>query len=114
LTGEDRGPKEFAIVGMGTSTIVALSALFIYEKFNSRGNSMKTKNISNLPLVAYLSVLGHKIIEMSSSNERSTFTFEDSEDLGKSILNFYNRLGQVEPLTYSEVLRNLKSMALKR
>jgi len=76
---------------------------------------MKTRNISNLPLVAYLSILGHKIIELNSSNERTTFfIFEDSESLEKATLNFYNRLGQVEPLAFSETLRSLKSMALKR
>jgi len=71
---------------------------------------MKNKDISDLALLSYLSVIGHKIISIKSNGRKFSFSFEDSETLQKDIMAFYNRAARVDPLTFSETFRNFKAM----
>jgi hypothetical protein len=72
---------------------------------------MKMKEISDLALASYLSSIGHKIISVTPTATRKlVFVFENSEKLQNDTLNFVNRRGQVDALTFFETFRNLKAL----
>ena len=75
---------------------------------------METKDISDLSLASYLSVAGHKLTGLNQSGRKILFSFDESPSLEADILKFYNRTAKVDPLTYSEVLRNFKSLTKSR
>jgi len=72
------------------------------------------KEISDLALAAYLSCYGFKIVSISYNGKRVSFHFAvdepDETCIDYEILKFHNRNAMVDALTYSETLRNLKSM----
>lgn len=72
----------------------------------------KTREISDLPLVSYLSMQGLEFIRVSKNerNGRRTFVFVEDEQLESLIMGFYNRHAQVEPMGFAETLRNLKAL----
>lgn len=67
------------------------------------------KSISDLSLAAFLSSIGHQIIEFIPG-KKVIFAFQDSPELTKDILAFYNKTARVDPLTFSDTLRNLKGL----
>jgi hypothetical protein len=75
---------------------------------------MKERIISDLSLASFLSAIGHKLLSINPDGKRLTFSFEDSEKLGQDILAYYNRTTKVDALTFAEVFRNLKAIALRR
>jgi len=72
----------------------------------------RSKEISDLALAAFLSVLGHKLVSTPKSNggHRSVFIFEASSKIEEDILAFYNRTAKVDPLVFIETHRNLKAL----
>ena len=74
----------------------------------------KTKSISDLPLSAFLSVLGHQVLKIEGYGQRTFFVFEETDQLEKDCLDYFNRRAKVEPLAFSEVLRNFKALAIGR
>ena len=74
---------------------------------------MGTKEISDLPLAAFLSVIGYQIQSIKPSGKKSIFVFEESGELEKSVLDYFNRIGKVEPLSFAETIRNLKALTLQ-
>lgn len=72
----------------------------------------ETKEIFDLSLSSFLSVMGHKLIATPKvqSGRKSFFVFESSEELEKDILTFYNRQARVDPLSFIETYRNLKAL----
>lgn len=71
------------------------------------------KEITDLALAAFLSTAGHKFKAFSTDPRgRFVFIFEDSEKLNSDILKYYNRTARVDPLCFSETLRNLKGLTM--
>jgi hypothetical protein len=77
-------------------------------------NANGKKRISDLALSAFLSSIGHEILDVEVDGRKSLFIFEATPQLEEDTLKFFNRLGTADALTYSEVLRNLKALALNR
>ena len=72
------------------------------------------KEIHDLALASYLSTIGYKLISVKSRDGRKfAFSFEESATLEADILSFYNRTAKVDPLSFAEVMRNLKALVLQ-
>jgi hypothetical protein len=69
------------------------------------------KELSDIALVSYLSCREYKIKKIRKAEGKSWFVFEDTIELEKDIMAFLNREAIVDPLRFSETLRNLKSLA---
>jgi hypothetical protein len=74
----------------------------------------KEKEIKDLALAAFLVTNGNPLIKSPSRQNNSSgkliFVFEDTEKLEIDTLSFYNRTAKVDPLSFSEVFRNLKAL----
>ena len=64
----------------------------------------------DLYLCAYLIVLNCKLIKHERTGNSTTFTFQYSPELSQYVSDFYSMNGAVEPMAYSAVIRNLKTM----
>jgi hypothetical protein len=71
----------------------------------------KDKELSDIALVSYLACRDHKIKKIRKEKEKSWFCFEDTIALEEDTMAFLNREATVDPLRFSETLRNLKSLA---
>jgi len=69
------------------------------------------KRISDLGLASLLSCTGYKIKSIQRNKKRCEFLFENSPDLEKTILSYYNHAAKVDPLLFMETLRHLKALA---
>lgn len=76
-------------------------------------NDVPVKEISDIALVAYLLTTNNKMVWFNSQKNKMFFYFITTEELEKSILNFYNRNAMVDAMTFAETLRNVKSLAVK-
>jgi hypothetical protein len=67
--------------------------------------------IPDISLAAFLDCCGYKykIRKDKEKDTKSLFVFEPSGELDKAIENYYNHEARVDPLQFSESLRNLKS-----
>ena len=75
---------------------------------------MTTINITDLALSAYLT-LKQKLIKIEDEyGTKVSFVFEDTPELQQDITSFYNNNSQVDPLTYFNSLKNLKSLIYTR
>ena len=74
---------------------------------------MKTKEISDLGLSAYLCVSDFKILSIKPIGRKSIFIFEESEGLEKAILSYFNHNAKVDPLSFFEQTRNLKALSVQ-
>jgi len=77
-------------------------------------NTNNKKRISDLALSAFLSSIGHEILDVEAEGRKTLFIFKATPQLEQDMLKFFNRHGTVDALTYSEVLRNLKALVLNR
>ena len=73
---------------------------------------VKTKRLSDLNLSAFLSVSGHKLLGVEGNGRQGFFVFEDTPELERDTLKFFNRETTVDALSFGEALRNLKALAL--
>lgn len=71
-----------------------------------------TKDISDLTLGTYLRHRGHKFLGIERDGNRSVFRFARTPALEADILAYFNGEGRVEPLSFVELLRNLKAAAI--
>lgn len=72
------------------------------------------RKFSDISLVAYLVCEGFKMtrIERTATRDsKSYFYFEDVATLEQTALNYFNHEAKVDPLRFSETLRNLRSYA---
>lgn len=69
------------------------------------------KKLSGISLVSYLRCKGFKIEKIERQKEKSIFHFDENETVESEILKYYNHEAEVDPLRFSETLRNLKSLA---
>lgn len=84
---------------------------FMMEDNMTNFDTKKDKELSDIALVSYLACQDHKIKRIKKEGEKSWFCFEDTPVLEKDIMAFLNRDATVDPLRFSETLRNLKSLA---
>jgi hypothetical protein len=72
---------------------------------------VKTKQVTDLNLVAYLLTLGFKFLNPPKFSPRFTiFDFERTSELENATASFYERTAQVDALTLCENLRTIKAM----
>jgi len=75
---------------------------------------MPHKEIVDLALASYLSVRGHKLVKLESAERgRTAFVFEDSPQLTRDTLSFYNRSTKVDALSFAETLKAFKAFTLR-
>ena len=74
--------------------------------------SVPDHSIGDLTLGTYLRHRGHKILKIDRDGQRSIFVFAATPALEADILAFYNGEARVEPLAFTELLRNLKAAAM--
>ena len=74
---------------------------------------MKERKLSDIALVTYLVCEGFKIkrIEKDRNKIKSLFVFDETQELKDATLTYFNREAKIEPIQFSETLRNLKSYA---
>jgi hypothetical protein len=80
---------------------------------NQNNSIKKERQIQDLALVAFLVANGNPLIKSPSRQNmgrKFIFTFEDTAKLEKDILAFYNKTARIDPLSFSEVFRNLKAL----
>jgi hypothetical protein len=79
-----------------------------------QNNSIKKERpIQDLALAAFLVANGNPLIKPPSRQNmgrKFIFTFEDTAKLEQDILAFYNKTARIDPLSFSEVFRNLKAL----
>lgn len=69
------------------------------------------KGLTDISLVAYLVSIGIKMERISKGKDKSTFYFDQTDRLEHEILKYFNNNANVNPLKFSETLRNLRSYA---
>lgn len=80
-------------------------------------SNQEDKKLTDISLVAYLSCAkenggpGLKIKKIQKDRDKSIFWFESDEFLEKETLKYFNHEARVDPLNFSETLRNLRSYA---
>ena len=87
------------------------SAKIQIKKFPQK--SEETTQFQDIALATYLICRGHQMIcdpKPAGNSRRFVFTFSKTDELQKDVLDYFNRRGSVPPLTFSETLRNLKSL----
>ena len=80
---------------------------------NQNNSIKKERGIQDLALVAFLVANGNPLIKPPSRQNmgrKFIFTFEDTVKLEQDILAFYNKTARIDPLSFSEVFRNLKAL----
>jgi len=75
------------------------------------GEKSGDRELTDIALVAYLVTSGFKIIRIDKRTGKSIFHFSDTEVLEEHTLKFFNHEAIVDPLQFSETLRNLRSYA---
>ena len=78
------------------------------EKLSTEKDERK---LTDIALVAYLVCEGYKIMRIDRKKDKSDFYFENNDELEKATLSYFNHEAKVDPLRFSETLRNLRSYA---
>ena len=82
------------------------------RQFTERDKNPDWKDLTDISLVAYLVCQGMKMQKIERvSKDKSIFWFEKTENLENETLKFFNHEAKVDPLQFSETLRNLRSYA---
>ena len=71
------------------------------------------KEISDLSLIAYLQIRGHKWVSHRTEPRRVIFVFRRTEKLETDIMKFLDRSAKVDALSFSEALRGLKNLCFR-
>jgi hypothetical protein len=80
---------------------------------SNQKNPIKEREIQDLALVAFLVANGNPLIKpplKQNMGRKFVFTFEETGKIEKDILAFYNKTARIDPLSFSEVFRNLKAL----
>jgi hypothetical protein len=64
---------------------------------------------TDLYLSAFLRIKGFKF-DIEKDGRKVIFSFEKTEDLSRSVIDYLNEEGQCAPLTYSNSIKNLKNL----
>ncbi len=87
------------------------------EKLSTEKDEKNEIKLTDIALVAYLVCEGFKMSRIDRKRDKGTsltksdFYFEENNELEKATLNFFNHEAKVDPLMFSETLRNLRSYA---
>jgi len=83
-------------------------------------SAKKFKQFQDLALATFLIISGNPLVKSpaprstalirSDSDRKLVFTFEETKKLEEDVLAFYNKTARVDPLSFSEMFRNLKSL----
>lgn len=82
-------------------------------KSTNQNIPVKEKQIQDLALVAFLVANGNPLIKpplKQNIGRKLVFTFQETAKLDQDILAFYNKTARIDPLSFSEVFRNLKAL----
>ena len=82
-------------------------------KHSNQKYPIKEREIQDLALVAFLVANGNPLIKpplRQSMGRKFVFTFEETLKLEQDLLAFYNKTARIDPLSFSEVFRNLKAL----
>ena len=71
---------------------------------------MKIKEITDIDLIVYLVLLGHRIIEIKKDRNKSIIYFENNERLNSAILKFANKDDEVNIADYQAAHRRVKTL----
>jgi hypothetical protein len=69
------------------------------------------KRFTDISLVAYLVSQNFKMLKIKKDRDKSIFYFAATPALEEETLNYFNHEAKVDPLKFSETLRNLRSYA---
>ena len=69
----------------------------------------KEKRITDIGLATYLSCIGMAFKKIERSKFKSSFVYDTKPELQEETDKYFNHKALVDPLKYSETLRNLKS-----
>lgn len=69
------------------------------------------RRLTDIALVAYLVCEGYKMLRIDRRKDKSDFYFENSSEIEVATLKYFNHEAKVDPLRFSETLRNLRSYA---
>lgn len=75
---------------------------------------MKSYQTQNLYEASYLLAKGFKLVAKDARGQKTTLHFEDSPDLKKALMDFYNGDGVVYAKAFVESYRSLKDMVFQR
>ena len=67
-------------------------------------------NTKDFYLTAFLLASGFKLLGHSKTAGLTTFEFEETQKLNNAIGSYYGFIGSVEPITYGNAMRTLKSI----
>lgn len=70
----------------------------------------REKKLTDIALVTYLVCENFKIKKIERHKFKSLFIFDETKELKEAMLIFFNHEARVDPLKFSETLRNLKSL----
>jgi hypothetical protein len=72
----------------------------------------RTFSTSDFYLACYLRYMDYKIVRLDRDGQRRVFVFvdEDPDERASEILNYYNNDASVEPLAFTNTIRDLKGM----
>jgi len=82
-------------------------------KTTNQNIPIEEKQIQDLALVAFLVSNGNPLIKpplKQNMGRKLVFTFQETVKLEQDILAFYNKTARIDPLSFSEVFRNLKAL----
>jgi hypothetical protein len=69
------------------------------------------KKYTDISLVAYLVSQNFKMLKIKKDRDKSIFFFMDTQALEEETLKYFNHEAKIDPLKFSETLRNLRSYA---
>ena len=70
-------------------------------------NKYETKDLA---LAAYLTAIGYTLRNHSKYNNETYFVFDQSQEIEDEAFKFISRQAMVEPVSFSQALRSLKSI----
>lgn len=70
-------------------------------------NKYETKDLA---LAAYLTAIGYTLRNHSKYNNETYFVFDQSQKIEDEAFKFISRQAMVEPVSFSQALRSLKSI----
>ena len=73
--------------------------------------SDNSRKFTDISLIAYLSCKKFKFKKIDRQKDKSIFHFDVTPELEAETLRFFNHEAMVDPLEFSETLRNLRSYA---
>jgi hypothetical protein len=71
---------------------------------------MKTYTSKDFYLSSYLIANGCNLIDNIVEDRVTTFVFENNDEIKKLIGNYYSLKSRVEPMSYGQAIRTLKSV----